>query len=312
MQGSRKLCVIALQMKTSFNVLHERAVQISKTYLKAESDLIAILQEVDDCKGFRELGFKSLFDYATQSLGLSESVSFNFITIARKSREVPKLQEMIQKQEISVSNARMIAPVLTIDNQDRWLSIAAELSKRELEKEIAKEFPERQVQEHTRYVSEKLIELKIGISEDSYELLKRVQDLVSSQSGNAASLEETLRAALELYVEKKDPVEKAKRVQERTQAKEFQDTKAVPGQADANANADTDAKKNLRFIPAKLEHAIMLRDQGQCTFHSVDGKRCLEKRWLDIHHVQPLSQGGQTTFENLRLVCRGHHQVLHH
>jgi hypothetical protein len=84
-------------------------------------------QEIDECRAYRELGFKSLFEYATQGLGLSESVSYNFITIARKSKEVPKLQEMIRKQEITVSNARAIAPVLTFENQDKWLPSAAVL-----------------------------------------------------------------------------------------------------------------------------------------------------------------------------------------
>ncbi len=298
-------------MKTDFNVLHERAIQISKTYLKAEGDLIAVLQEIDDCKGFRALDFKSLFDYATQSLGLTESVSFNFITIARKSREVPRLQEMIQKQEISVSNARMIAPVLTPENQDRWLSIAAESSKRELEKEIAKEFPDRQVQERARYVSEKVIELKMGISEDLYELLKHVQDLVSSQSGKAANLEGTLRAALELYVEKKDPQKKAERAEQKkslsTAAQALTpNTEPVPGQV----KSDPVIVKQ-RFIPAHLEHAVRHRDGGQCTHQSTDGARCSEKRWLDIHHVQPLSEGGVTSLDNLTLVCRGHHQLIH-
>jgi hypothetical protein len=295
-------------MKTSFKVLHEKALQITRTYLKAESELISILQEIDDCRGYREMGFKSLFDYATQALGLSESVSFNFITIARKSREVPKLQEMIQKQEITVSNARMIAPVLNQENQERWLSSAAELSKRELEKEIAREFPERQVQERIRYVSEERLELKLGISDDLHELLKRVRDLVSTQMGKSATLEETLRVALTLYIEKKDPMEKAKRA-------EIKEVKPVPGQVGSTRasqiSKNTSARQNPRFIPAKLEHAVRLRDQGQCTFKTTQGARCTERRWLDIHHVKPLSEGGATTLENLTLICRGHHQVIH-
>jgi hypothetical protein len=154
---------------------------------------------------------------------------------------------MIQKQEITISNARMIAPVLNQENQERWLSSAAELSKRELEKEIAREFPERQVQERIRYVSEERLELKLGISDDLHELLKRVRDLVSTQMGKSATLEETLRVALTLYVEKKDPMEKAKRAEtkegktKRVETIEatvkgsesdlsFSDPKPVPGQ----------------------------------------------------------------------------------
>jgi hypothetical protein len=301
-------------MKTNFQILHEQALQISKQYLRAESDLISILQEIDDCRGYREMGFKSLFEYSTRALSLSESVSYNLITIARKSKEVPQLQEMIRNQEITISNARAIAPVLTLETQNKWLPTAATSSKRELEKEIAKEFPQAQVREQTRYVSEKRIEHKLGISEELHEKLKRVQDLVSTQSGKAASLEETLEAALALFIEKKDPVEKAHRAQVRIEKAQ----KPVPGQAQArsdarfNSNPNSSSRKNLRFIPAWLVHAIRRRDQGQCTFRSTQGVRCSQKRWLEIHHVQPLALGGQNNLENLRLVCRGHHQVLHH
>jgi hypothetical protein len=294
-------------MKKSFEVLHEKAVQIAKTYLCAESELIAVLQEIDRYRAYRDLGHKSLFEYATQGLKLSESVSYNLIAIARKSHEVPELQEMIRKQEISISNARMIAPVLTQANQSKWLEAAASLSKRALEKEIAKEFPEAQVQESARYVSEKRIELKLGISEELHEMFMRVQDLVSTQQGTVASMEDTLQAALKLYIEKMDPQKKAERAQvskDQTKQTTTMDKRSepVPGQV----------IKNQRYIPAKLQHAVRLRDQGQCALKSANGQRCTERRWLEIHHIQPLADGGVHELKNLALVCRAHHQFLHH
>jgi hypothetical protein len=282
-------------MKTNFQTLHEKALQITKTYLRAESDLISILQAIEDCRGYRELSYRSLFEYSRQALGLSEAVSYNLITVARKAKVVPMLQEKLRTQEITLSNAKMIAPVLTSENQNQWLSAAATLSKRELEKEIAKEFPEKQIQEQTRYVSENRIELKLGISEELYEMLKRIQDIASSQSQNALNLEQTLQEMAEVYLEKKDPIKKAERAQKRTSPK------PVPGQESSNP----------RFIPASVQHAVRLRDHGQCSFLNSNGKRCDEKRWLDFHHIQPVSEGGQSNLENLRLLCRGHHQVVH-
>jgi hypothetical protein len=282
-------------MKTNFQTLHEKALQIAKTYLCAESDLISILQAIDDCRGYRELGYRSLFEYSRQALGLSEAVSYNLITVARKAKEVPMLQEKIRAQEITLSNAKMIAPVLTSANQTQWLSAAASLSKRELEKEIAKEFPEKQIQEQTRYVSEKRVELKLGISEELFEMLKRIQDLASSQSQQALNLEQTLEVMAELYLEKKDPTKKAERAQKKASPLPF------PGKENPNP----------RFIPSSIQHAVRLRDGGQCSFLNSNGKRCLEKRWLDFHHIQPVSEGGLSNPENLRLLCRGHHQVIH-
>jgi hypothetical protein len=284
-------------MKTHFQSLHEKALQIAKTYLRAESDLISILQAIDDCRGYRELGYRSLFDYSRQALGLSEAVSYNLITVARKAKEVPMLQEKLRSQEITLSNAKMIAPVLTSENQNQWLSAAASLSKRELEKEIAKEFPEKQIHEQARYVSEQRIELKLGISEELHQKLKRVQDLVSTQSGKAAGLEETLEAALALFIEKKDPVEKAHRAEVRVEKAK----KLFPGQdsersgpnlsSNPSFSLSPNPSKNPRFIPAWLTHAIWKRDNGQCTHHSSQGVRCSQRRWLEIHHIQPPGSG---------------------
>ncbi|MBY0471515.1 HNH endonuclease [bacterium] len=266
--------------------LHARAVALAKTYLKSESELISVLQEIDRCKGFRELGFKSLFEYA-RSLGLSESVAYNFITVARKASEVPELREKLQTQEMTLSNAKTIAPILNSANQEKWLEAASTLSKRELEKELAKEFPERSVQETTRYVAEERMELKLGISEALLKKLKRVQDLESKNS--AASLEQALEAMADSYLAKNDPLEKAKRARQ-----------LFPGRVNPNP----------RVIPAHLKHSVQTRDQAQCT-HSKSGKRCQERRWLDIHHIEPLAQGGETTLNNLTLLCKAHHQMLH-
>jgi hypothetical protein len=312
-------------MKTKFQVLHERAITISKSYHRAESDLIAVLQEIDDCRGFREMGFKSLFDYATQALKLSESVSYNLIAIARKSKTVPKLQEMIRDHEMSVSNARMIAPILTVENQEKWLEAAASLSKRHLEKEIAKDHPQTQVTEQAKYVSSERLEFKMGLSEEVFEFFKRAQDLVSSQTRNSASFADAFKEIVLFYLKHNDPVEKAKRIHAKVQAQAQAQANTsvdlpVPGQVSErdsqnalkSKRAVKPSSQNQRFIPAQLQYAILLRDEGRCTQIGLKGERCSERRWLDIHHVLPLSQGGKTTLDNLKLLCRGHHRALHH
>ncbi|MBY0471979.1 HNH endonuclease, partial [bacterium] len=275
----------------------ERAVALVKTYLRAETELLSVLQEIDLCKGYRDLGFKSLFDYV-RSLGLSESVAYNFITISRKSVQVPALKERIQDQEISLSNAKVIVSILTPENQDKWLQAAAQLPKRELEKIVAKEFPEKSVKETTRYVAEERVELKLGISEALLKKLKRIQDLESKKS--AASLEQTLEAMADLYLQKNDPLEKAKRSKT-----------LAPARVAGEKTRVNEGPRNPRIISAPLNHAVQKRDQAQCT-HVTQGKRCQERRWLDIHHKKPLSQGGETTLSNLTLLCRGHHQLIHH
>jgi hypothetical protein len=48
------------------------------------------------------------------------------------------------------------------------------------------------------------------------------------------------------------------------------------------------------------------RDGHQCTFVDAEGRRCSEKRFLTIEHIEPFAKGGPTTVDNCSLLCQGH------
>ncbi len=74
-----------------------------------------------------------------------------------------------------------------------------------------------------------------------------------------------------------------------------------------SANAKTrKATTRSRHIPADVAREIYRRDGGSCTFVSEDGRRCGTKRLLEIDHVKPWAEQGESTVENLRLRCRAH------
>ncbi|MGE3973782.1 MAG: HNH endonuclease [Bdellovibrionales bacterium] len=259
--------------------IHEKALEVAGRFRKAESDLIDILQQVDEHRVYLKHHCKSLYDYATTVLKLSESVASNFITVARKSKEVPALKQAIQAGNLTVSKARKITPILNKANQVEWLKMAIELPKAKLEQQVAKASPKEATPERMKFVSEERLSLQMGISEKLQQKLKRAQELESQRQQKHVSLEETLEALLNLYLEKKDPVQKAQKLQHRANF-------SVPGH-------------------------IQLRDQGQCTHRNQKGERCTERKWLHTHHVIPKSKGGQDTFENLTTLCSGHHRLTH-
>ena len=271
--------------------LHERAVEIAGRFHRAESELIDILQKIDDQKLYFDMGFTSLFDYSVKALKLSEANAYNFITVARKSKSVPELKEAIAAGLINVSKARKITPVLTPENKNYWLTLAQELPKAKLEKEVAKNCPSQMVSERAQYVSEDRLKLTLGVSEEVMDLLKRVQDLESQRTGKAVSFEETLKVALELYVEKKDPVEKAKRNIKTVH-------QPVLGQVEIPFQRNS--------LAQRIKNQIHLRDQGQCT-----QKGCQNTKWLQIHHKIPISHGGTNDLQNLETLCSQHHRMKH-
>ncbi len=281
-------------MKDEFKLLHDQAIEIVKNYFKAEGELIEILQKIDQTKTFKQLGYKNLFEYSTQSLKLSENTAYHFISIARKCIDIPLLKEKIQKQEISISNARLIIPILTQENQDKWLYAAQTLSKRELEREVARENPKQLTPERIRYVTADRLEMKIGISDELRRKLSHAQDLISSRLKKHVNLEEMLEFMTEYYIENEDPMRSAAR-----------SIKLKRPSTHATSSPLS------RYLPIHLRHQLTLRDQAQCTFLDPSGQRCRDRRWIEFHHLKPLSQGGTHDLENLTTLCRGHHQMLH-
>jgi 5-methylcytosine-specific restriction endonuclease McrA len=299
--------------------LHERAVKAAGNYLNAESDLIEILRDMSKCRGYLDLRHKSLFRYAVDALKLSRDVAYTFCNIAEKARDVPKLYELIRDGNLTVSNARRIVPILTVQNQEKWLGNAVALSKNQLEKALATEFPKLAVDEKASYITGKRLKLQLGVSEELYLKYQRAQELVSTKQGKSADLEATLEALLEVFLDREDPVRIAERAMQKKKAKEEKDTpndvkeekkeekNFVPGR-----NEFEKERKAEERIPAALKHRLTLRDQSQCTTRNKQGVRCPERKWLHFHHIVFLSNGGQTTYENLTTLCSSCHRLKHH
>lgn len=67
-----------------------------------------------------------------------------------------------------------------------------------------------------------------------------------------------------------------------------------------------DVGRRTRVVPPPLRRAVAVRDRG-CAFPSCDRP----PGWCDAHHVRHWADGGETTLENLVLLCRAHHRVIH-
>ena len=64
--------------------------------------------------------------------------------------------------------------------------------------------------------------------------------------------------------------------------------------------------RKSRVVPKAIERAVRARDNNCCSFPG-----CNNRRFLHIHHVEHWSNGGETSLDNLKLVCTKHHTAVH-
>ncbi|HJR70316.1 MAG TPA: DUF222 domain-containing protein [Gammaproteobacteria bacterium] len=66
-----------------------------------------------------------------------------------------------------------------------------------------------------------------------------------------------------------------------------------------------DVGRKQRTVSTALKRALYARDR-RCSFPG-----CQRHRYLDAHHLQHWADGGDTSLDNLTLLCTHHHRLLH-
>jgi hypothetical protein len=72
-----------------------------------------------------------------------------------------------------------------------------------------------------------------------------------------------------------------------------------------DAGNPLDIGRKTRAIPSAMRRALQARDSG-CRFPG-----CNHRRFVDAHHIRHWADGGDTSIDNLVLLCRHHHRLVH-
>jgi hypothetical protein len=287
-------------------------------------ELVAHLAELDTRKLYLGAGFSSLFMYCREVLHLSEHESYHRIEAARAARRFPVLLERLGDGRLNLTNLRLIAPHLTPDTLPGLLAGASYRSKREVEELVVRYFPAPEVPPLIRKLpSAKPIDpsstirpafvpatpsrvalsvppsrpavvspvapnryhISFTASEDTRDKLRLAQDLLrhAIPTGDTAAIVDRALTALLEDLGRKKLAE--------TERPRASGTPAAPGS---------------RHVSAAVRRAVWRRDGYQCRFVSRDGRRCIARGFLELHHLKPYGAGGDPTVDNIELRCRAH------
>ena len=117
--------------------LLERVQRIVRNERRATAALIAHLAEIENRKLYLQEACRSMFNYCTQRLHLSEHAAYYRIEAARLAVRFPAVLASLESGDIHLTAVRLLAPILTPENHREWLAAAKHKSKREVEELIA-------------------------------------------------------------------------------------------------------------------------------------------------------------------------------
>ena len=315
--------------------LVERVAALAEFERSATAALVAALAEFDARRLYLGAGCSSLFTYCTQVLRLSESAAYVRIEVARLVRRFPRILERLTDGRLSLSTARLLAPVLTAGNEARLLDAAGFKSKREVEQLVAAERPHGPVATIVRKLQVRQAQpadppagpLPVPDSSPASQQDGRLSEPVApTKAIERAILPPVVRAlAPEMYKiqftlsqEGHACLRRAQdllrhvnasgdiaAVFERALAALVTELEKTKFGATERPRARSPRPAHSRHIPAAIKHEVWARDDGQCAFRGTLG-RCTERGFLEYHHVIPYADGGETSVENLQLRCAAH------
>ena len=242
---------------------------------KTQARFLSYIAEVDRRKLFLPQ-YSSLFQFCVKELGLSEASACKRIQVARLSRQFPEILEKIAGGKLTMTNASLLAPQVTQENHQELFTVAEGMSKYELQKTLAPTFAG-ECREKLKPISQTRTMFVFSGDDETVALYKALQDRLRHKYPNG-KLEEIVKEAFKLLVEKTDPAREPKR-------------KSLP----------RTPSKETRTIPAQVRRAVWRRDRGQC-------RKCGSRAFIQIDHIVPWSLGGSSDLQNLQLLCGVHNR----
>jgi HNH endonuclease len=215
------------------------------------------------------------------------------LRVAHALAKLPKISERFDKGQLSFSKVRAITRIADKSNEDYLLMIAEHGTAHHVEKLVSK-----------------------------YRTAKRLQDvdIVRAQYNNREMThyydhDGCLVIKARLPAEQGALIVKALEMAMDAQFHDTNDTAVTSRRIACDSSVvcikedehgePLSIGRRSRSIPPPMRRALKARDKG-CRFPG-----CTNTRFVDGHHIQHWADGGETSLDNLILLCRHHHHLVH-
>ena len=135
--------------------------------------------------------------------------------------------------------------------------------------------------------------LSLTLTAEDHAAFERARAKLSRTKPKAMSMEQTLNALVQFYLDHDGPKPRKKKA-------------GKPAKAESEKPAKP--KTPTRHVPRATRDQVFDRDGHRCTYVAADGTRCTATHDLQVDHVRPFALGGTHEPDNLRVLCGAHNR----
>lgn len=316
----------------------------------AEHRLLTLVREFDEQEGWRQAGFLSCAHWLNFNCGIDMNTARERVRVAHALGHLPKIDARFASGALSYSKVRAMTRIADETNEDYLLSIAKHGTAHHVEKLVSKFRRVKRLRDveaantahdnrqlHCHYDSEGCLVIKGRFPAEQGALVikalemaaeKRFADEENEPEPIAARRADALAEVAEIYMNS-EPVPNATgdryqvvvHVSAETSAEcpHIEDGPHVSAETSRRIGCDCSLLairededgqplsigRKTRSIPPAMRRALRIRDGG-CKFPG-----CTHDKFVDGHHIRHWADGGATNLDNLVLLCRRHHHLVH-
>lgn len=335
------------QAKRTVDELDQQILTLSTHINAATYELLVMIREFDERAGWLQWGLNNCAEWLAWRCDLSTTTAREKVRVAHALKKLPAISTAFSSGELSYAKVRALTRVADKENEQALLEFALRSTAvnvadrcRELRcgseasfDTAARAHANRSLRirrDHQRNMMTITVELPLDSGELVEKALDKARDDTSPDLPDPADSSWSARQAdafvnlvsgflsgdsgqsndnylVTVHVDHSAlggddgrsglPVESVRRL--------CCDSHAVVITEDEKGEPLSIGRKS-RVVPKSIQRAVRARDNDCCTFPG-----CNNRRFLDCHHVEHWSDGGETSLDNLMLLCTKHHTLVH-
>jgi hypothetical protein len=337
--------------RASIDELDRAIVNLAGRINSATYDLLVLIRRFDERAGWLGWAFESCAEWLHWRCDISRSAAREKVRVAHALKTLPAIGAAFAKGELSYSKVRALTRVAEPANEDELLAFALRTTAARLEArcrelrcgtvasidEAARAHARRGLslrRDPERGVVTITVELPFETGELVDQALDRALEATVASASDpeaagdswAAQRADALVALARAYLggRQESPTGAADHYQvtvhvDHSALRGGAGRAGLPIESVRRIACDSDlivvaedvngeplsVGRKTRVVPAAIRRALWARDQG-CRFPG-----CGRTRFVDAHHVEHWSSGGETSLANLLLLCGTHHRLVH-
>ncbi len=334
---------------SSIDDLDRAIVNLAARINTASHDLLILIRRFDERAGWLRWGFENCADWLHWRCDLSLSAAREKVRVAHALKILPVIAVAFARGELSYSKARALTRVANANNEEALLDFALGTTAARVE-ERCRELrcgtvasTDDALRAHARRALtvrrdpvRGTVTITVEVPIETGELIDKALDRATegtaspdpefAQESWAAQRADALVAMAKAYLS--GDTQGSAETPDHYQVTVHVDHSALRGGAGRSGlpiesvrrlACDSDrvvliedehgeplsVGRKTRIVPAAIKRALWARDKG-CRFPA-----CGRQRFVEAHPIEHWSAGGETSLENLMLLCSAHHRLVH-